>query len=174
MKGHLAVLLLLLAPSGTPLNPTCLDQEAAPDTRPVEQVVRDVYDLVSWADGNTPDWEVVREVFVPQAIIVLRYPPDLQVMSVDGFLLDWLRFQNQLAAAGVTGFEEEVLEIRVMEFGDVAHVEVVYQSSIPESGRPPRPGVDLWSLIRVEGQWKVVSVVNELPREDLPLPDLEG
>ena len=50
---------------------------ASEDQRSVEQVVRDVYDLVSWTDGNTPDWEVVREVFIPEAMIVPRYPPDL-------------------------------------------------------------------------------------------------
>ncbi|MCL7970957.1 MAG: nuclear transport factor 2 family protein [marine benthic group bacterium] len=141
------------------------------DERSVEQVVRDVYDLVSWTDGNTPDWEVVRDVFIPEAIIVLRYPPDLKVMSVDGFLLDWLRFQNQLEAAGVSGFQETVTSAAVTEFGDVAHVHVVYESSIPGTGRPARPGVDLWSLIRADDQWKVVSVVNELPRDDLPAPE---
>ena len=142
----------------------------AEDLRSVEQVVRDVYDLVSWTDGNTPDWEVVREVFIPQAIVVLRYPPDLKVMSVDGFLLDWLRFENQLAAAGVSGFQETVTSAETTVFGDIAHVSVVYESSIPGTTRPARPGVDLWSLIRVDGRWKVVSVVNELPRDDLPIP----
>jgi hypothetical protein len=143
------------------------------DDRSVEQVVRDVYDLVSWTDGDTPDWEVVREIFIPQAIVVLRYPPDLKVMSVDGFLLDWLRFENQLASAGVSGFQESVLSARATEFGDIAHVHVVYESSIPGSGRPARPGVDLWALIRVDGVWKVVSVVNELPRDDLAVPDFD-
>ena len=144
--------------------------ETAEDLRSVEQVVRDVYDLVSWTDGNTPDWEVVRELFIPEAIVVLRYPPDLKIMSVDGFLLDWLRFENQLAAAGVSGFQETVTSAETTEFGDVAHVSVVYESSIPGTTRPVRPGVDLWSLIRVDGRWKVVSVVNELPRDDLPVP----
>jgi hypothetical protein len=144
--------------------------EPVEDLRSVEQVVRDVYDLVSWTDGNTPDWEVVRDVFIRDAIVVLRYPPDLKVMSVDGFLLDWLRFENQLAAAGVSGFQETVTSVETTEFGDVAHVSVVYESSIPETERPARPGVDLWSLIRVDGTWKVVSVVNELPRDDLPVP----
>ena len=144
--------------------------EPAEDLRSVEQVVRDVYDLVSWTDGNTPDWEVVRDVFIRDAIVVLRYPPDLKVMSVDGFLLDWLRFENQLAAAGVNGFQETVRSAETTEFGDVAHVSVVYESSIPGTARPARPGVDLWSLIRVDGRWKVVSVINELPRDDLPVP----
>jgi hypothetical protein len=153
--------------------PSAVRQGDPRDALPVEQMVRAVYDLVSWAGGNTPDWEVVRDVFIPEAIVVLRYPPDLQVMSVDGFLLDWLRFENRLEDAGVTGFRETVLSARVTEFGDIAHVHVVYESSIPESGRPPRPGVDLWSLIRVDGEWKVVSVVNELPREDLPLSSFE-
>ncbi len=145
-------------------------EDASIDERSVEEVVRDVYALVSWTDGNTPDWEVVREVFIPEAIVVLRYPPDLKVMSVDGFLLDWLRFQNQLEETGVSGFLEAVTSATVTEFGDIAHVHVVYESSIPGTGRPARPGVDLWSLIRTDGQWKVVSVVNELPRDDLPVP----
>ncbi len=144
--------------------------ETAGDLRSVEQVVRDVYTMVSWTGGNTPDWEVVREVFIPEAIVVLRYPPDLKVMSVDGFLLDWLRFENQLEEAGVSGFQETVTSAATTEFGEIAHVHVVYETSIPDTGRPARPGVDLWSLIRVDGQWKVVSVVNELPRDDLTVP----
>ncbi len=145
-------------------------EDADPTGPSVEQVVRDVYDLVSWTGGDTPDWETVRDVFIPEAIVVLRYPPELKVMSVDGFLLDWLRFENQLADAGVDGFLETVTSAEATEFGDIAHVHVVYESSIPGSGRPPRPGVDLWSLIRQGGEWKVVSVVNELPRDDLPTP----
>ena len=147
------------------------NDEPEAGVRSVEQIVVDVYELVSWTDGNTPDWDVVRQVFIPEAVVVLRYPPVLKVMSVDGFLLDWLRFQNQLEGAGLTGFQETVLSIRTTEFGDVAHVHVVYESSIPGTGRPAQPGVDLWSLIRVDGEWKVVSVVNELPRDDLGVPD---
>jgi len=169
MAGLMAVPLLCLA--GSP----GLDRPEVnrADDRTVEQFVRDVYDLVSWTDADTPDWEVVRDLFIPEAVIVLRYPPDLQVMSVDGFLLDWLRFENRLEDTGVTGFREAVISTRVTEFGDIAHVHVVYESSIPESGRPARPGIDLWSLIRVDGEWKVVSVLNELPREDLPLSSFE-
>jgi Putative lumazine-binding len=166
--GVFGLAAILVAP------PLCA-QSAAPaaEARSVEQVVRDVYDLVSWKDGNTPDWDVVRDVFIPQAIVVLRYPPALQVMSVDEFLLDWLRFEDQLAERGADGFTEKVVSAHTTEFGDIAHVHVVYESSIPDSGRPARPGVDLWSLIRMDGRWKVVSVVNELPREDLPVPDFE-
>ena len=162
------ITMALAAPAQAQTNNT------AEDLRSVEQVVRDVYGLVSWTDGNTPDWEVVREVFIPEAIVVLRYPPSLQVMSVDGFLLDWLGFENQLAERGVKGFLETVVSAEVTEFGDVAHVHVVYETTIPDTGRPARPGVDLWSLIRVDGRWKVVSVVNELPRDDLPVPAFSG
>jgi len=58
--------------------PALAQSEAAEeDLRSAEQVVRDVYHVVSWTDGNTPDWEVVGEVFIPEAIVVLRYPPNL-------------------------------------------------------------------------------------------------
>ena len=169
---HVRTLGLTLALVSLSSAPVVAQSDSADgDERSVEQVVRDVYDMVSWTDGNTPDWEKVREVFIPEAVIVLRYPPGLQVMSVDGFLLDWLRFQNQLAEAELTGFLEVVRSADVFEFGDVAQVRVVYESSIPDREGPARPGVDLWSLIRVDGRWLVASVINELPREDLPIPD---
>jgi len=118
--GVFGLAAILVAP------PLCA-QSAAPaaEARSVEQVVRDVYDLVSWKDGNTPDWDVVRDVFIPQAIVVLRYPPALQVMSVDEFLLDWLRFEDQLAERGADGFTEKVVSAHTTEFGDIAHVHAV-------------------------------------------------
>ena len=166
-----ACALALLVSAWNPLPAVAQSDEAPGDERSVEQVVRDVYDMVSWTDGDTPDWEEVRQVFLPEAVVVLRNRAGLQVMSVDGFLLDWLRFQNQLTEAGLTGFVETVRSADVTEFGDIAHAHVVYESSIPETERPARPGVDFWSLIRVDGVWKVASVVNELPRDGVPIPE---
>jgi len=48
---------------------------------------------------------------------VLRFPPTLEVMSVDGFLLDWLRFENQFAERGASGFLEAVVSAETTEFG---------------------------------------------------------
>ncbi len=152
----------------TPL--VCVPLQAQ-DSRSAEEVVREVYDMVSWTDGNNPDWNDVRPVFMPEAVIVLRYPQGLTVFSLDGFFEDWVRFEKQLETAGAKGFQETVVSAEASEFGDIAHVWVLYESSIPDSGRGPRPGVDSWSLIRIDGEWRVASVVNELPRDDLPIPE---
>jgi hypothetical protein len=57
-----------------------------------------------------------------------------------------------------------------MEFGDMAHVLVLYEASIPGSERPPRQGVDSFQLIKTADRWWIVSITNEIPTIDSPIP----
>jgi hypothetical protein len=47
---------------------------------------------------------------------------------------------------------------------------VLCEASIPGAPRPPQQGVDSFQLIRQGGRWRIVSVVNDLPTADAPLP----
>ena len=67
------------------------------------------------------------------------------------------------------GFTEEVIKMNTMAFGDIAHVLVLYESSIPGK-RPPTPGVDSFQLIRRDGRWWIASVTNEKPTPEWPIP----
>jgi hypothetical protein len=111
----------------------------------------------------------VRAVFIPEAVVFLRYR-ELTQFSVDTFLQDFIDFAAG-SSAGTDGFAEKVLSAKVWEYGDVAHVVTVYEARILGSERPPTRGVDSWSLVRRDGEWKVASVVNELVRPDRPLPE---
>ncbi len=134
-----------------------------------EAVVRSVYDLVSWEAGGMADWDAVRAVFIPEAVVFLRYR-ELTQFSVDTFLQDFIEFAER-SSAGTDGFAEQVISAKAWEYGDIAHVVTVYEARILGSERPPTRGVDSWSLVRRDGEWKVASVVNELVRPDRPLPE---
>jgi hypothetical protein len=125
-------------------------------------LVRHIYDLVTFEAGTTPDWDKVRSMFIEDAVIVLRTSRDsTTVFSVDGFVDDFVAFIER-ADAERTGFTENVIRTESMEFGDMAHVLVLYEASIPGSERPP--------LIKRADRWWIVSITNEIPTTDRPIP----
>ena len=42
------------------------------DRTSAEGVVEELYELVTFQAGTTPDWDVVRSLFLPEAVVVLR------------------------------------------------------------------------------------------------------
>ncbi|MEE8191902.1 MAG: hypothetical protein V3T74_04100 [Gemmatimonadales bacterium] len=134
-----------------------------------EQVVRALYGMVTFDPGTTPDWDEVRSVFIDEAVVVLRTSATAStVFSVDGFVQDFVNFIER-DNVEATGFVERVVEVESMVFRDIAHVLVLYESTIP-GARPPQLGVDSFELIRQDGRWKIVSVINDLPNAGHPVP----
>jgi len=140
-----------------------------------EGLVTALYESVTFEAGSTPDWDHVRSMFIDEAVIVLRTSrQDTTVFSVEGFVGDFVTFIER-ADAGRTGFSERIIRTRPMVFGDIAHVLVLYEASIPGSLRPPQQGVDSFSLIRKHGRWWIAAVTNEIPTPDRPVPlELRG
>lgn len=137
-----------------------------------EALVTEIYDMVSFKAGDVPDWDLVRSTFIPEAIVVLRTSREAStVFSVEGFVNDFINFVER-SPAGEAGFTEKILKMRSMVFGDMAHVLVLYEAHITGSARPPTQGVDSFSLIKKDGRWWIVSITNELPGPDRPIPEM--
>jgi hypothetical protein len=135
-----------------------------------EGVVNALYDAVTFEAGTTPDWDYVRSMFIDQAIIVLRTSREATtVFDLDGFVGDFVAFIER-GNVKETGFTETIIRTEKMVLGDMAHVLVLYEASIRGAARPPSQGVDSFQLIRKDGRWWIVSVTNEVPSADRPLP----
>ena len=135
-------------------------------------VVHELYDLVTFPAETTPDWDQLRALFLPEAVVVLRSSREAtSVFSLEGFVQDWLRF---IEGSNIedTGFTERIIRTHSTEFGDIAHVWVLYEAEIPGWGRPPQPGVDSFQLVRREGEWKIASITNEIPTPERPIPEV--
>jgi hypothetical protein len=141
---------------------------AAQDTP--EGVVQNLYDMVTFPAGTTPDWEELRTLFLPETVIALRLSRDgLTVMDLDGFVEVWLRDIERFSL-DESGFTERIIRTNTTEFGDIALVWVLYEAEIPGSGRPPQPGVDCIQLIRRDGRWVISAITNEVPTPDRAIP----
>ncbi len=140
-----------------------------------EALVRELYHLVTFPPDRPPDWNRVRDTFLPQAVIILRTSRDsTSVFDVEGFVNDFVRFV-ETSPAKKAGFEEKVLTLNSMVLGDIARVSVLYQAHIPGSERPPQKGVDVFLLNKRDGRWWIASVVNEIPIPGRPIPEeLQG
>lgn len=150
---------------------------AAQATRPpdstlqtAEGTVREIYRLVSFGPGQQTDWAKVRNLFLPEAVVVLRSSRTAtRVFSVDGFIQDFIRFDT-LPAVVQNGFTETIVKLNATVLRDIAHIETVYDAHVPNAMRAPQRGVDFWALVRREGRWWIASVTNEIPTPDFPLP----
>jgi hypothetical protein len=141
----------------------------APDTP--EAVIRALYQRVSFEAGSKVDWAPVKALFIPEAVIVLRTSRTaMSVFSLDAFIQD---FQNFIKDAKLEdrAFTETVVALTVQQIGDVARASVHYQVSMPSDKRPPQDGVDVFLLMKRDGAWKIVSLVNEVVRPGVPVPD---
>ena len=102
-----------------------------------EGVVTEIYSLVSFEGGKTPDWDLVKSIFLGQAIVVLRTSrEETTVFTVDGFVQDFVNFVEQ-SPAGQMGFTETIIRLEPLVFGDMAHILVLYEAQITGSERPP-------------------------------------
>ena len=150
-----------------------LAQTSSEDTafETAEGVVTTLYNLVSPKAGTTVDWDRVKSMFIDEAIIVLRTSRTATtVFSVEGFVNDFITFIEQ-ANIKETGFNEKILRKKSMVFGDMAHVLVLYEAHIPGSQRPPQKGGDSFQLIRKQDRWWIVSITNEIPTSNRPIPE---
>ena len=135
-----------------------------------EEVIRDLYKLVSVEKGKTHDWDLVRDLFHKDANVVLRTGMTAStVFDLEGFIGDFVKFVTDYKIID-TGFTESIVRIRPVIFGNIASCLVLYEASVPGSGRPPQQGLDIIQLIKQEDGWKIISIINEIPTPSRPLP----
>lgn len=173
----IAVLSLLLITTALLAVPFTLAQPESSDQpdQSASAVVQQLYDMVTFGPGNEPDWKEVKSLFIDDAIIALRTTREkTTVFTVDGFINDFKAFAQRDNVVK-RGFKEEIIRSKTPVFGDIAHILVLYEASVPGSSRPATQGVDSIQLIKVNQQWRIFSITNELPSPNNPLPaDLQG
>jgi hypothetical protein len=60
--------------------------------------------------------------------------------------------------------------MKVWEFGDMAHILVLYEAQITGLPTAPQQGIDSWLLVRRDGRWLIAGATNELVTAARPVP----
>jgi hypothetical protein len=162
-----------LAPAATPQaapRPPSQAAQASP-AGTAEDVVRALYKMVTFDAGKNVDWEQVKALFIPEAVIVLRASrTSMNVLNRNTFVDDFVRFIRE-AKLEDQAFEETIVAIKTQETGDVARSTVHYAARIPSRDRPAQHGIDVFLLMKADGRWRIVSIVNEIVRPGVEVPE---
>ena len=135
-----------------------------------ESLVTELYRSVSFEAGQSPDWQKVRAMFIPEAVVVLRTARDkMSVFSVQGFVDDFISFIERTEAQR-KGFSERIVHMKPLVYGNIAHVLVLYEAQLGGSERPPQRGVDSFELVRMADRWLIASITNEICTPERPPP----
>ncbi len=136
-------------------------------------LIEALYDMVSFDAGPEPDWEMFRDVFLEDALIVFspsRTQP-MRPMSVAGFIEDWESFFRD-ANIGETGFYENIAAMKVTEFGGLAHAFVVFEPRIgPDPPERQVRGLDSIELSWDGERWWVAAITTDFERPGQTIPD---
>lgn len=123
-----------------------------------EDVVDRAYELISFAAGGEPAWPEFRALFTEPCVLALRVFPDddaVTVMDLDGYVVHQMR-----DGLSDEGYSEIPGERTTTVVGEAAVV--LQQFAMQFTDRPPVPAFDGFSLVRIDGHWKIASIISDM------------
>ena len=123
----------------------------------IKRVLDEAYATLEFSPGSEPDWNRFMAVFDPHAVLALRvFPndPDISVLTLAEYSTAQMR--NGLSDEG---YSETPGALSLEVVGDVA---VARQEFTMNFAHGSVGAVDVFSLVRVAGTWRVVAVVSDV------------
>lgn len=134
-----------------------------------ERLVREFFQSVSFNAGAKPQYEHLRELFIPDGKLIRNSAASPEIASVDQFIEPR---QKSVDAGELTAFQEvECAEITEV-FGNIAHRLTTYEKRGTLHGQAfEGRGVVSTQFIRTPAGWRISSMAWDDERPGLTLPD---
>jgi hypothetical protein len=131
--------------------------------------VNAAYDAISRAPGEPSDWDRLRSLHLPDAVLVPATEQtggEFRPMSVDEFIAwadAWLQETAPIGSDADHGFIEREVHAVTERYGDIAHVMSTYAAGAAD-GQTQITGVNSMQLVFDGQRWWMVSVIwDEIP-----------
>ncbi len=150
------------------LSVSMLPLAKAADGDSIDSAVRALYDVISGPAG-TRDWARFRALFIEGGRLIpsrtTAQGTSVAVMTPDDYA------QRAGANFEKNAFYESELSRKQETFGNIAHVFSTYESRRAPGEKPFARGINSIQLAKVNGAWKIVTVLWDSEREGNPLPE---
>ena len=133
-------------------------------------VVRQLYELISGPVGYKREWDQVRALFFPDALL------RSELTLPDGSHQSGRWTVDEFCAAAAEeyrkdGFWEREIAARIEVFGTIAHVWSSYESRVSSADSPPvGRGINSVQLLQQAGQWRIASLIFQIERGTAGIP----
>jgi hypothetical protein len=147
---------------------TDTDTRTPPDDPSIAPAIEKLYEVISFEEGEDPDWHGFRALFSPHARITRITPEGTDHMDRDAFLA---MTRSLLDAGAYTSFYEFEIARRVERFGGMAQVWSGYETRRTRAARSALGrGVNSIQLIQDGDGWRVLGLLWD---ETHARPDLD-
>jgi hypothetical protein len=138
------------------------------DAAAIAAIVDTFFDAFTSGDDVLARLEALRELFLPEAVIVRTCGLTPTVYDVDGFIAP----RAELLTSGtLTDFREWQLQGRTEVFGDIAqHLASYAKSWVQEGTTFTGRGMKTLQLIRTSDGWRISAAAWDDEREGLEVP----
>jgi hypothetical protein len=131
-------------------------QLAEPAHRHLDEVMRRFYEVISFEEGQTPDWQSMEGLFSRHARITRITPEGIDYLDLAGFRS---MAEEMIEVGAFTSFYEHEIARRVDHYGNVMHVASAYETKIsPRALDYLERGINSLQLILENASWKIVSL----------------
>ncbi len=133
----------------------------------LDQTLRCMYEAISFREGEEPDWERIKAVFLPNARLTRVTPEGIEYFDLQAFEAMAMEMLDQ----GVyTSFFEQEVARRAEVFGALAHVLSAYETKrSPIANGCLARGVNSIQLLWNGQSWRVLSLLWDEETEGNPL-----
>ena len=154
-----AIVLILLSACASATTP-----KPAMDNSDIEAVLRSTYDVISGPAGQR-DWDRMKALLAPGARLIAVRKDGPAVMTPEDYIARAGAYMEK------NGFFERSVANRVERYGDIAHVFSTYESRHNASDEKPfARGINSFQLVRIAGQWKVLTIFWQQEDDAHPIP----
>jgi hypothetical protein len=140
-----------------------------PDDSAITKAVHDAYMAISFKEGEKPRYSEIGNYFIPEAQLINFRTDTPQIVDIKHFI-DPL-YKGFVETNHIHLFYEEELFGRTEQFGRVAHRISTYVTYLNTKDKPEERGVNSFQLIKVKGVWKVSSIIWDVEKPTLKVPD---
>jgi hypothetical protein len=156
------------------VGPVCAaETPPAAEVSTIEGVIAALYRSVSFEAGGEPDWQLLRFLLLPDAVLAqpVQGSDQIELLGLEEYIS---RFKQALDSSTLrkTGFLGTVAQVSTTVYGRLAHGLVVFEARTdPASKEPFGRGVESIQLVRTGGRWWIASIATEFERPGLLIPE---
>jgi hypothetical protein len=142
------------------------------DKQCIDALTTELFRIFSPTHGATVSLQRIRDLFIPQGIIVRTCGANTEVFSVPEFIAPRERMLNDGTLMDLCEQEEwETTEI----FGNVAQRFLAYRKTgVLHGERFDTRGMQTIQFVRKDGEWKMSAMAWDDERKGLVIPELAG
>ena len=139
------------------------------DVSSIDNIVKAIYEAITFSESEKPDMDRLRDLFIPQAVFICVTPDQVIEMDLASFILT---FSERIRTGALKSFYEAEISRKTHHYGSIAQVWSTYKKGIntddPESfGR----GINSIQLYNDGIRWWISSILWEDETSDNPIPE---